>query len=422
MQVETRANIELPIYYHSKQEQIFFGSKAKKKVIAKGRRFGLTHGYANRAIEYLFDGISPGLWVDTVNGNIDKYVERYFYPVLKNLPQKYWKWRQQKKELEICGHKLDMRSADRPELIEGFAYRFIMLNEAGIILRNEYLYYNSILPMTLDFNPDFYIGGTPKGKGLFHELAVRAADPERKDQEFFQFSSYDNPYLTEEQKQQLIDEIPRSIQEQEIYGNFLEDSSTVFRNLEACAVAKPQKPIYGETYYVGVDLARLQDFTVITALNSKGEQVYKDRFNEIDWAVQKKRIKNVCKQYNNAYCWVDSSGVGDPIYEDLKRDGVNVQGYKFTNESKKQLIQCLMISLEQEKIRIFKKDVAPTQYNEMVIFEYEMTPSGLIRYKAPEGYHDDCVIALALANYGLQNSGGGAFLVSDVGIDDIWGQ
>jgi len=409
MQTAERAGIELPIHYHSNQKKIFFDSTAKKKVIAKGRRFGLTNGYANRAIEYLLDGISPGLWVDTVNGNIDKYVERYFYPILRNLPAKYWKWRQQKKELEICGHKLDMRSADRPELIEGFAYKFIMLNEAGIILRREYLYYNSILPMTLDFNPDFYIGGTPKGKGLFHELAMRASDPDKVDQQFFQFSSYDNPYLREDQKQNLIDEIPKSIQEQEIYGKFLEDSSTVFRNIDKCATAKRQEPTGEQSYVMGVDLARLQDYTVISVLDSNGNQVYMDRFNEIDWKVQRERIKFVAEKYNNALILLDATGVGDPIYQDLVEMELNVIPYKFTNESKKQLIQALMLALEQEKTKILRKDVSPIQYNEMVIFEYEMTSSGLIRYQAPEGYHDDCVTGLALANWGLRNEGPGVY-------------
>ena len=60
-----------------------------------------------------------------------------------------------------------------------------------------------------------------------------------------------------------------------------------------------------------------------------------------------------------------------------------------------------MISLEQEKIEIFNKEIAPELINEMLIFEYEMTSSGLIRYQAPEGYHDDCVIGLALANWGV---------------------
>ena len=423
MQTETGRSLDLPIHYHPNQDKIFFQSKAKKKIIAKGRRFGLTRGYAHRAIEYLLDGISPGLWVDTVYGNIDKYVERYFFPVLRKLPNKYWRWRQQKKELEICGHKLDMRSADRPELIEGFAYKFMMLNEAGIILRKEYLYYNAILPMTLDFNPDFYIGGTPKGKGLFHELAVKAQDPMNEDQEFFHFTSFDNPYLTQKDVEELTKEIPKSVQEQEVYAKFLEDTSTVFKNLLECAKAIPQPPVKGKRYYLGADIARVVDFTVITVVDEDGNQVYMERFNILDWKVQREKIRYVSEIYNNAQVWLDATSMGgDMMYEDLRDLNLDVQPYKFTNESKKQLIHALMIALEREKIRIFSKDDAngKVQFNEMVIFEFEVTASGLIRYQAPEGYHDDCVFALALANMGMQQDVGGAFEISKVGVSDIW--
>lgn len=423
MSIETQVQDKVQIHYHSGQKKIFFDSKAKKKVIAKGRRFGLTKGYANRAIEYLLDGIGPGLWIDTVNANIERYVERYFFPVLRHIPQKYWKWRQQRKELEIFGNKLDMRSADRPELIEGFAYKFIMLNEAGIILRKEYLYYNAILPMTLDFNPDFFVGGTPKGKGLFHELAVKADDPLTENQEFFRFTSFDNPYLTQKDVEELTKELPKAIQEQEVYAKFLEDESTVFRNLLQCATAMPRNPIKEKRYYLGVDIARVQDYTVIVVMDSDGNQVYMDRFNTLDWKIQRERIKYIAQLYNNTQVWLDATSMGgDMMYEDLRDMRLDVQPYKFTNESKKQLVQALMMSLEQEKVRIFTKDEpnGKVQFNEMVIFEYEITSSGLIRYQAPEGYHDDCVYGLALANWGVQHGGGGAVGIPDVGIGDIW--
>jgi hypothetical protein len=332
-----------------------------------------------------------------VNSNIDRYVERYFYPVLKHLPPQHWQWRQQKKELTILGHKLDIRSADRPELIEGFAYKFIMLNEAGIILRDEYLWHNTVQPMTLDFNPDIYIGGTPKGKGLFHELYVKASEmPGWKE---FRFSSFDNPYLDKKELQNLVDEIPPSIQEQEIYAGFLEDSSTVFRNVENCKDAQAEVPQPGKTYYAGLDLARLKDFSVLIILDQQGRQVFMDRFNIVDWAIQEVRIAESVKKYK-ARLLVDSTGVGDPIFEGLRKMGLNVEGYKFSNESKKQLVQSLMMSFELGKIKIFDD---PALINELNVFEYEITSSGLISYSAPERYHDDCVMALALANWSLQN-------------------
>ena len=105
---------------------------------------------------------------------------------------------------------------------------------------------------------------------------------------------------------------------------------------------------------------------------------------------------------------MDSSGIGDPIYDDLVNEGLDVVGYKFTNESKKKLIECLMISVEQEKIRLLDE---PIQTNEMKIFGYEISPSGVMKYSAPQGKHDDCVIALALANWGRENSGGRDIIV-----------
>lgn len=395
--MNARHDIVLPIHYHSGQKKIFFESKAKKKVIAKGRRFGLTKGFANLVIEYLLEGIGPGLWVDTVNSNIDRYIERYFYPVLRNLPPSAWKWRQQKKELTIGKQKLDLRSADRPELIEGFGYRFIILNEAGIILRDEYLWHNTIQPMMLDYNPDVLIGGTPKGKGLFYRLAVMAQ--EKEGWEYFHFTSFDNPYLSKKELDELVSEIPLSIQKQEIYAEFLEDSSTVFRNIRKAIGAELREPEPGKQYVAGLDLARLQDYTWLIILDHFGHQVYSDRFNEVDWAMQKRRIAEAVKKYE-ARLIMDSTGIGDPIYEDLRNMGLNVEGYKLTNESKRQLIQALMMSFELEQIKIFDD---PVLLNELEIFEYEISPSGSIRYSAPEGYHDDGVIALALANWGFKN-------------------
>jgi len=407
-QTQTIDEISVPIHYHSNQKKIFFDSKAKVKVIAKGRRFGLTKGYANFVIENMIDGVSPILWIDTVNSNIDRYIERYFYPVLSKLPAQYWKWRQQKKELSILNSRLDMRSADRPELIEGFAYRLIVLNEAGIIMKKEYLWENTIRPMTLDFNPDLLIGGTPKGQNLFHDLKVKAEDnqdPKYKDWEFFNFSSYDNPYIPDKSIKELEDDMPEHVLKQEIYAEFLEDSAAVFRNLNACMypASERSEPVSGKVYYAGVDLAKHVDFTVLTILDNDGKQVYFNRFKMLDWPYQKRLIVEAVRKYE-AYLVLDATGVGDAIYDDLVDEGLDIEGYKFTNESKKQLVQRLMLSIEQAKIQILDEQV---QTNELRIFGYEISPSGVLRYSAPEGHHDDCVIALALANWGLENYGGG---------------
>jgi phage FluMu gp28-like protein len=402
-QTQAANDIKLSLTYHPAQAAIF-DHPAKVKVIVKGRRFGLTRGYANHAIESMLGGIDSILWVDTINSNIDRYVERYFYPVLRNLPSQYWTWRQQKKELTIFDSKLDFRSADQPERIEGFGYKLIVLNEAGIILNDRYLWENAILPMTLDFNPDIYIGGTPKGKNLFWDLATKAQDdqdPKYKNWKHFHFTSYDNPFISKEEIDVLAADLPEIVKQQEILAEFLDDASSVFRNVSAAidpAMAPLQAPEPGRTYFMGVDLAKHVDFTVIDVLDDTGRQVHFKRLNQLDWNYQKQLITEVAQLFQAKVC-LDSTGIGDPIFEDLsmrsRKDGLDISGYKFTSDSKKKLIESLMLAFEGQKIRLLPERV---QENELKEFGYEITASG-VKYSAPEGHHDDCVIALALANW-----------------------
>ncbi len=395
----------ITLNYHSGQDQLFFQSKAKIKVIAKGRRWGLTKGYANYVIERMLSDVKLALWVDTVNSNIDRYVERYFLPTLSKLPSDIWQWRQQRKELTIGDAKCDLRSADRPELIEGFAYQLILLNEAGIILNNRYLWENTILPMSMDYNADIIIGGTPKGCNLFYELHARAgsgkADPKYKHWEAFHFTSYDSKYQDKEKIDELADNMPELVRRQEIYAEFLSDVAGVFKNVDRCLGSVAQPPVKGNRYFMGVDLAKYVDFTVIDILNQNGSQVYFNRLHQQEWAYQKRLIADIAQQYG-ALVYIDSTGVGDPIYEDLQRESINIRGIKFDSARKKQVIESLMLSIEQQKISLLREQV---QTDELKMFTYDISPSGIIRYSAPEGLHDDCVIALALANYARETGG-----------------
>jgi hypothetical protein len=61
------------------------------------------------------------------------------------------------------------------------------------------------------------------------------------------------------------------------------------------------------------------------------------------------------------------------------------------------LIQRLIVAVEQQKVSWPAEWKVLT--NEMQRYEYEITARGRISYNAPAGYHDDCVIALALANH-----------------------
>ena len=158
----------LEIDYLEPQLESFFDipDGVKINVITKGRRVGLTRGGAQASIEFLLDKLS-GLWVDVTQGNLNRYFDKYFKPVLKKLKIRKWKYHRTDKILTINGTELHFRSAERPENIEGFGYHFIMMNETGITLKSSkgrHLYYNSVLPMSIDHDAVMFLFGVPKGE------------------------------------------------------------------------------------------------------------------------------------------------------------------------------------------------------------------------------------------------------------------
>jgi hypothetical protein len=392
--------IQLKIKNFPAQDQIF-NHPARFKIASKGRRFGLTKGAANDFIQCALERkFKQGLWVDTVMNNIDRYVERYFLPTLTKLPKEMWNWRKQAKILEMVDSYIDFRSADRPENIEGFGYDKVFLNEAGIILNNPYLWDNAIRPMLWEYKPQTVIGGTPKGKNQFYELSLRGQDPNQPEYQFFHYTSFDNPYLDHDALAEDMRSMPEMVVKQEVYAEFLEDTGVVFRGVRAIANAKPEKPKNGHMYVIGVDIAKVQDFTVLAVYDRKtNKQVYQARFNKLEWPFQKKKIIEISRYYNNALVILDATGIGDPIADDLTRAGVPIEPYKLTNPSKKELIEKLAIWIEQQKIEIINNAETLAEFN---AFTYDISNSGRIMYNAPVGFHDDIVIAHGLAVWSLQ--------------------
>ena len=120
-----------------------------------------------------------------------------------------------------------------------------------------------------------------------------------------------------------------------------------------------------------------------------------ERFNHLDWPIQKERIVNFWRRRPGLLV-LDATGLGDPVYDDLKTVIPDIQAVRLTSLTKTQLIQRLVVGVEQRQICWPRSWTTLT--DEMKRFEYQIHPSGTITYSAPSGYHDDCVMALALAN------------------------
>lgn len=374
-------------------QRLVFASPARFLVLDAGRRFGKSLTGLNWLLAGACEMPGESWYVSPIYGQGKMAFRTFLSAAHKGRAEGAFK-NVSHSEMRIefvNGAAMTFKSADNPDNLRGEGLHRVVVDEAARVRREVW---EAILrPAVSDTQGRVLFISTPKGKNWFYELYTRGRDPLQPAFESWKFPSSDNPKMTPEDLLQARQSLPVDVFNQEYLAEFLENSAGVFRNIGECIGSVREEPLPGKEYYAGLDLARLTDFTVLTILDGAGRQVYFDRFNLLDWTVQKERIIPVIRRYK-AKLNVDATGVGDPIYEDLRRAGLNVQGYKFTAESKKKLIETLMIGFDQKKPCLLRE---PVQTNELDIFEYAIGSSGMVHYAAPEGYHDDCVISLALA-------------------------
>lgn len=195
--------------------------------------------------------------------------------------------------------------------------------------------------------------------------------------------------------------MPQDLVDQEFYCKFLDGATNVFKRIEANVHNEVIMPEEGKFYQIGIDLAKYQDFTVITPIDRHTFHVAnQERFNTMDWADQKLAIRRSLLAWNNAVAYVDATGVGDPIVEDLQRSRLQVEAFKFTETSRKDLLNHLKAMLEQGKIKIPNDQGL---IDELKSMQYELVGEKL-KMKVPDGLHDDRIMSLALAVWELHDT------------------
>jgi hypothetical protein len=311
------------------------------------------------------------------------------------------------------GGRIIYRSLDDPDNARSKTADGIVIDESGDVVERAWL--EVLRPMLIDTGGWLWAIGTPKGRNWFWREFVAAAD--RPDSAAWNAPTLgcridpdrglirephrlENPHVPFGEIDHLWRTLPDRVFRQEILAEFIENEGTVFRGVFEVVEAQhcqPELPIRGKRYVMGCDLARVQDFTVVAVLDESGRQVHHERFNQISWERQTATIDRIARSYD-ARVYLDSTGVGDPIYERLRKAGLDIVPYGFTNASKEALIDNLAMKIEAKQVTLM--DI-PAQTNELLAYQYELTPSRNVRMNAPQGMHDDCVIALALAAWGL---------------------
>jgi hypothetical protein len=251
---------------------------------------------------------------------------------------------------------------------------------------------------------------TPKGKNHSWKLLQMAYDNPTEWYTDIKTVA-DTGVFTEAELNEIKRNTPQALYEQEYMCSFIEGAGQFFRRIKQNLYDQHKiLPEQGD-FQLGVDLAKYQDWTVITPFNLNFFIAYpQERFNQVDWNLQKARIEAAARRFHpidandTALIWPDATGIGDPVVEDLKARGLriggeNQEGFKFTEISRMNLLNNLAILLEQDKIKIPDDEGL---ISELEAFQYTLSEHGKIKVQVPEGLHDDRVMSLALSVWGVQ--------------------
>ena len=192
----------------------------------------------------------------------------------------------------------------------------------------------------------------------------------------------------------------KALYNQEYECDFTENASAVFKDVRKHTYPM-QDYVFNDAgmYQIGVDLAKANDFTVITPFDlTKFIVAPQDSFNQIDYTLQKAKIQAAFYRHNKARIVMDATGVGQPIVDDLINSGLSIEPFIFTFNSRNEILVNLQILLEQDRIKIPDDPELIAQLEAAV---WDLTPQGRSRVTVPDDRNDDRMMSLALAVHNI---------------------
>ncbi len=309
------------------------------------------------------------------------------------------------KELIVKKHSQDMKitlvngsiiqivGADNIDSIVGSNPLGVVFSEYSLMKVDVWNFIRPILAENGGFAIFVY---TPRGKNHAWNLQKQL---EKDDDAFVSVLTVkDTNAISKEAIEYEKTTMPQALFKQEYYVKYLAGATNVFRNVKQAITDDLSTHKSDRRYMIGVDLAKTTDFTVLTAIDMHTFDVVEvERFNQLDWNIQKARIETFWHRYNKGMIFLDSTGVGSPIFDDLDSRGISVTPYTFTMKSREDLLTKLALYFEKCIIKIPNDEILVEELESM---QYEQHGEKL-RMQVPDGQHDDTIMSLALAVWGL---------------------
>lgn len=308
------------------------------------------------------------------------------------------------------GSMWSLDGADDPNKKRGSNVRVLHLTECGD--HDESVWTHVYEPILVANRGIAFFEGNPRGKNWYYRLFTQAQN--RPGWETFILSAEDSPIFSASDLADLRANTPDAVFRAEYLCEWIDSVGTVFRNYQELADAIQRPAELGRKYRFAVDLGKLQDYSVITGVDRHDwSECFLDRFNMVDWSLQKERIQDAVKGYakretkNEVELYVESNGVGEPIFDDLWRWArqpeihnlydFRIVPFQTSSASKAMLVSNLSMLFDQALIRIINN---PDAMRELGAFTYKKTPLSYA-YSAPPGEHDDIVMSKMMAFWNL---------------------
>ena len=313
------------------------------------------------------------------------------------------------------GGKVILRSLDNPDNARGHTAHGVIIDEAPRV--DGRAWFDVVRPIISDTNGWALLMGTPLGHNWFWRECQAAKDA--PDSAFWQAPTLgvaivdsklvrrphpmENSSFPFAEAERMFESLPAKTFEQEFLAAFVDDAGLVFRGVRGVSTLQPGTPEKDHSYIMGVDWARSYDWTVLSVIDATiKRQVALDRFNKIDYAFQLGRLEAMAARWHCHSIIAEANSMGTPLIETLQRKGLPVRAFTTTQQSKTQIIEALALAIERATVTLLADE---TQIAELEAYDMQRLPGGAFRYNAPQGMHDDTVIATALAWSGMGLTG-----------------
>lgn len=363
----------------------------KYYVLDIGRQFGKSLLATNQALYWLLNdsifGVVEVAWVSPIYNQANKVYEQVVKAFAETSIIK--KRDATKLKLEFSnGSTFQFFSAERYDNIRGFTFDYLICDEFAFMDSEAW---TEVLRATvLVKGKKVLLISTPKGKNHFWQL--HSLDGVNSQYKSFTMTSYDNPLIDPKEIDDAKLTLPDHIFRQEYLGEFIDGGAGLFNGIQ---FRQPMQQSY--RFFAGVDVGRNDDYTVLTVFNQAREMVFIERWRHDTWANICKKVAAKINEYN-AVTLVEVNSIGDAIMEQLQvlaSTPNNIQPFVTTSKSKQDVIEKLAVCNQNSDVSFLPCDWLEKEFS---VFTYEYNPkSRSVRYSAPAGFHDDGVMATAIA-------------------------